>query len=374
MKKPAFSPLQKIVVGLFIFFIGGCFTPRNMEMVQETSSLISDSGNIFLQAPFKNCHAATLTPSGNDTLLYAWFGGDHEGAKNVAIWAAFRNTATNNFSEPFLLATGIDSAGNSQPCWNPVLFTPGNGEIWLDYKVGPNPRKWWAERKISVDDGKTWSVAKRLPAPFLGPIKNKPIQLNSGKILYPSSTESLDEKIWQIHLEISDANGENWQYVPIDNDTFGVIQPTILQHNNGRLQMLCRSRQNAIVQTWSVDGGSTWSPLSKLNVLNPNSGVDAVSLKSGWHLLVYNPMPSGKEWWLGRSVLKLAVSKNGINWTDVGTLENKPSGEFSYPAMIVDNKGMIRIAYTYNRTHIKFVDISEKQLLLLIRKKIYAKK
>lgn len=333
--------------------LSGTMYPVNPAQYQ-----ITDSGRIFNDAPFKNCHAATIAEVGKDTLLYAWFGGDHEGAKNVSIWGCYRYTnQKEQWGKILLLANGQDASGNSQPCWNPVLFKTAAGKIFLDYKVGPNPREWWAERKISDDNGKTWSPAQRLPSPFLGPIRNKPVQLNHNIILYPSSTESLDEKTWQIHLETTDASGNNWQYIPIDCDTFGVIQPTILRYGNDSLQLLCRSRQNAIIQTWSVDNGRSWSRLTPLGLANPNSGIDAVSLSNGWQLLVYNPMLAGKDWWMGRSVLKVAVSKNGSEWTDIATLEQHNEGEYSYPAVIQDSRNMIRIAYTDKRKHIKFVDL-----------------
>ncbi len=333
-------------------------TDGNLSSEASEIIQIKDSGSVFSNPPFKNCHAATIVETSPDTLLYAWFGGDHEGAKNVAIWGCYRYaTQPDQWGDPFLLATGQDSSGNAQPCWNPVLFKTSQGTLFLDYKVGPNPRQWWAERKISLDDGKSWSASSRLPRGFLGPIRNKPIQLTDGNILYPSSTESLDEKTWKIHLERSDAAGNNWQHIAIDCDTFGVIQPTILQHGNDTLQLLCRSRQNKIVETWSYDNGMTWSKLAALNLPNPNSGVDAVSLKRDLHLLVYNPLLAGKDWWLGRSVLKVAISADGRSWSDVATLEDHHSGEYSYPAVIVDSRNNIRIAYTDNRTNIKFVDL-----------------
>jgi alpha-L-fucosidase len=318
---------------------------------------ITDSGRVFANPPFQSCHAATIAETGKDTLLYAWFGGDHEGADNVAIWGCFRYLKTNQWSGVQQLASGQNAEGKALPCWNPVLFKTAGGIVFLDYKAGPNPREWWAERKISYDHGKTWSAATRLPQPFLGPIKNKPLQLNNGTILYASSTESPDEKSWKIHLETSNASGDQWQYLPISCDSFDVIQPSILKYGNDSLQMVCRSKQNSIVQTWSFNNGKNWSALTRLKLPNPNAGIDAVSLYDGWQLLVYNPMQPGKDWWVGRSVLKVALSKNGIDWKDILTLEDHASGEYSYPAVIQDSNRVIHIAYTDDRKNIRFVDL-----------------
>jgi alpha-L-fucosidase len=357
--------MKKVLLALIVFRffmeVSTCLAQHGEGYSKKINLRIIDSGSVFKQPPFKNCHAATIVETGRDTLLYAWFGGDHEGAKNVSIWGCYRYTnRTDQWGSLRQLAIGRDSTGASQPCWNPVLFKSAAGILYLDYKVGPNPRQWWAERKISYDNGRTWSSSQPLPLPFLGPIKNKPLQLKNGAILYPSSTESPDEKTWKVHVEIADPSGSNLRYIEIDCDSFGVIQPAILQYGNDSLQLLCRSRQNTIVQSWSFNKGKSWTPLSRVALPNPNSGIDALSLSNGWQLLVYNPMLAGKEWWAGRSVLKVALSRNGLDWKDFVTLEEQTSGEYSYPAVISDSRQIIRIAYTDNRTNIRFVDLELK--------------
>jgi alpha-L-fucosidase len=338
----------------FSFFIillssFACFAQQN-----TTAQLITKE-SIFNQAPFEACHASTLVELKNGKIMAAWFGGKHEGSNDVAIWIATKDST--HWSVPLKIATGNTNNNLSVACWNPVLFKAKNGTLFLHYKVGPNPRAWWAEYKTSVNDGKTWSTAKKLPNGFLGPIKNKPIQLKNGVILYPSSTESLDEKTWKIHIEKSDSKGKNWKKIEVNCDTFGVIQPSILTYPNGKLQLLCRSRQNVIVESWSENNGETWSKLTTTTLPNPNSGSDAVTLNDGRQLLVYNPLTAGKNWWEGRSILKLAISTNGKNWQDIYTLENHDQGEYSYPAIIQDKKGNIHLSYTTERKKITYVEI-----------------
>ncbi|KQS32250.1 exo-alpha-sialidase [Pedobacter sp. Leaf194] len=319
---------------------------------------VVQSGYVFENAPFAAYHASTLISLNNQKVICAWFGGKFEGSKDVSIWSSTKNDG--KWSEPVEIANGVQNDTVRYACWNPVLFKARNGLLYLHYKVGLNPRAWWAEYKTSKDDGRTWSAAKKLPGGFLGPIKNKPIQLPNGNILYPSSTESADEKKWQIHIEKSDEFGRNWKKIEIDCDTFGVIQPSILSYPHGKLQLLCRSRQNVIVESWSRDNGETWSKLAKTNLPNPNSGSDAVTLKNGKQLLVYNPLKAGKNWWEGRSVLKLAISDDGKLWQDIYTLENHREGEYSYPAIIQDENGNVHLSYTSLRKRIKYVELSLK--------------
>lgn len=88
---------------------------------------------------------------------------------------------------------------------------------------------------------------------------------------------------------------------------------------------------------------------------NPNSGIDAVSLQDGRQLLVYNPLNAGKEWWEGRSVLKVTVSADGRNWKEICTLEDHKTGEYSYPAIIQDKEEAVQITYTGERKQIQYV-------------------
>ncbi|MBL4678520.1 MAG: exo-alpha-sialidase [Mucilaginibacter sp.] len=314
---------------------------------------------IFESAPFAACHASTIVKLEDSKLLAAWFGGTQEGHNDVCIWIAANDGKS--WSAPRKVVDGMQPDGKQLPCWNPVLFKAANGMLYLHYKMGPNPREWWAVYKTSKDNGRTWSAAKMLPKGFLGPIKNKPLQLKNGNILYPSSTESLDEKTWKIHLERSDAGLNKWEHIAIDCDTFQVIQPSILRYSANKLQLLSRSKENVIVQNWSGDDGNTWDKATATELPNPNSGSDAVSV-GAVQLLIYNPLNAGKNWWDGRSVLKLAASTDGEHWKDVFTFENEQKGEFSYPAIIADKKGNIYITYTYNRVKIKFWQLRLKKI------------
>jgi predicted neuraminidase len=327
----------------------------DLQFFQHLKPKVITAEFIFEKAPFKACHASTIVELENGNIMCAWFGGANEGAVDVKIWYSVRDGRS--WSKPKVIATGKEN-GKSSPCWNPVLFKTKAGLLMLFYKVGPNPRAWWGEMKTSKDNGKTWSEAVRLPDGLYGPIKNKPIQLENGQILYGSSTESLDEKTWNIHLEKSDSKGANFKKIEIDNGIYGVIQPSILQHKDGSLQLLCRSRQNVVVSTWSKDDGETWQPLKALDLPNPNSGTDAVSLANGKQLLVYNPLTAGQNWWEGRSALKLASSTNGTDWNDIYTLENHKKGEYSYPAIIQSTNGHIHITYTSERKKIKYIKLA----------------
>lgn len=307
--------------------------------------------------PVPAVHASTITELPGGQLVASWFGGSRESAPDVCIYTSV--FAKGKWSAPTIAATGTDKKIR-YATWNPVLITTRAGKLLLFYKAGPSPRDWWGLMKYSTDKGRTWSKAEKLPEGILGPIKNKPVQLANGTLLHPSSTESKDEKQWHIHVELSDSTGHNWRKVGINCDTFGVIQPSALFHPGNRLQLVCRSRQNVIVQTFSDDNGETWTPLTRQTTRNPNSGIDAVTTKSGLQVLIYNPAVMGADWSAGRNELRVAVSKDGENWNDVYELEKQSTGEFSYPAVIQTRDGLLHITYTYNRKNIKHVVLKIK--------------
>jgi predicted neuraminidase len=315
---------------------------------------------IYETAPFPECHASTIVES-NGRLVAAWFGGTREKHPDVGIWLS--RFEGGKWTPPVEVANGVESPEKRYPTWNPVLFQPRRGPLMLFYKVGPNPDAWWGMLMTSDDGGKTWSKPRRLPDGILGPIKNKPVQLSNGDILSPTSSE---HDGWRVHFERTSDGGKTWQATAPINDgkEFGVIQPSILFHRDGRLQVLCRSRQGKVVESWSGDGGKTWSKPAATALPNPNSGTDAVTLKDGRQLLVYNHTTTTAGRWGGpRSPLNVAVSDDGRNWKAALVLESEP-GEFSYPAVIQTADGLVHVTYTWKRKRVKHVVIDPRKLRL----------
>jgi len=315
--------------------------------------------------PTPSCHASTIVETGSG-LLAAWFAGTDEGNVDVGIRVARHDGS--GWLKSVEVANGTEGEDRDYPCWNPVLFKPKEGPLMLFYKVGPSPRQWWGMLMTSQDDGRTWSRPRRLGTDkklgsnsnLIGPVKDKPIQLKDGSILCPSSTE---HEGWRAHFELTRDLGGTWQVIGPINDgrEFGVIQPTILTYPGGKMQALCRSRQNVIAQTWSDDGGRTWSKIIATKLPNPNSGIDAVTLSDGRQLLVYNHTVRGGGFPSGRNMLNVAVSKDGENWKTVLTLE-RSQGEYSYPAVIQTSDGKVHATYTYQRKSIKHVVLDPKKI------------
>jgi predicted neuraminidase len=316
---------------------------------------------IYESAPFPECHAATIVQSAKGTMLTAWFGGTHEKHPDVGIWVSrFENNA---WSKPIEVANGVQSDQLRYPTWNPVLFQMKDGPLALYFKVGPSPDNWWGEVLISRDDGRTWQDRQKLPNQGIGPVKNKPIQLADGTLLCPSSDETGGP--WTVHVEVTKDAGKTWTKIGPLNDGKKVraIQPTFVLLGGDKLGMLCRDghADGHVLQAWSNDAGKSWTPLEESSLPNPNSGIDAVTLTSGQHLLVYNhtirsgPSPKGREH------LGVAISDDAKNWKAALTLEQS-KGEYSYPAVIQSSDGLVHILYTWNRKKLRHVVVDPAKL------------
>ncbi len=345
-----------LIMGLFLSFPGNTQKPYKGTEAIVKEEFIFQSGDV----PFPICHASTIVET-DKGLIAAWFGGTHEKAPDVGIWMS--RYAAGKWSKPIEVTNGIQSRNKRYPTWNPVLFNTGNS-VLLFYKVGPSPRNWWGEVISSSDDGKSWSKPVRLPESILGPIKDKPVLLSNGWMLSPSSTE---DHGWQVHTELSGDRGKTWtKSLPLnDPEKISLIQPTLLEHPGKKVQILCRSKNNAIFTAWSQDMGLTWGPFISTGLPNPNSGIDAVKMKEGKYLLVYNHIAcKHKEKWGDRNILNIAVSDDGTHWKAAVLLENDPdkNSEYSYPAVIQTPDGLVHISYTWNRKLIKHVVLDPSKI------------
>ncbi len=309
-------------------------------------------------ASYPQSHSSSIAEVTPGQLVATWFAGVHERHPEVTIYVAHWDGE--RWGPAQAVATGTQPGGHQYPTWNPVLFQPPGADLHLFYKVGPNPREWWGMVITSADGGHTWSEPERLPDGILGPIKNKPVVTGMGAWLSPSSTEGPEG--WRLHFEISKDQGRTWQATePVASGPgLDAIQPSVLFYPDGRLQALARTKQGVIASTWSSDRGQSWTPVAAIDLPNPSAGTDAVTLQDGRQLVVYNhaahnPDTPGKG---VRYPLNLAVSRDGVHWEPVVTLEDQPLKEgYSYPAIIQTDDGRVHVTYTWGREKIKHLVI-----------------
>ncbi|WP_052502701.1 sialidase family protein [Halarcobacter anaerophilus] len=328
---------------LSIFFIFICITICNandLKIKKISSELILNQNEYNL----KDSHAPTIL-SLKSKILVAWFAGEKEGDKSVGIW--FSEKVGNKWAK----AKKIVGTGN-EPCWNPVLFQLKSGRILLFYKKGFDIKTWKSKYIFSDDEGMTWSEEISFDNNLYGPVKNKPIYINNEDILCGTSSELNG---WRIYFS-STKDLKKWNIITPKVELkkpFFTIQPTILLHKNGSIQSLSRTQHGKLAETWSYDKGKSFSNIVLTDIKSTNSGLDGLVLSNGTALLVLNAITEKNY----RNKLIILSSKDGKVWKDFLVLENHISGQYSYPSIIQDKKGIIHIVYTYDRKNIKHVEI-----------------
>ncbi|MHA1370555.1 MAG: exo-alpha-sialidase, partial [Promethearchaeota archaeon] len=191
-------------------------------------------------------------------------------------------------------------------------------------------------------------------------VRNALVVLDDGTWILPLNDEETyipeyDAK-WSSRFAYSHDGGKTWEFgdklytihkVP-GNDIGGIIQPSIVQLDDGSLLCLNRSRTGWIVEMRSYDNGNTWTQPRNTKVPNPQCNVCVIRRRpteksKGDLLLVYNPT----HW--GRYPLSIAQSvDNGVNWTCLFDLRDE-MGELSYPCMVETPDGLVHVTYTLHR-------------------------
>lgn len=331
-------------------------TPVEVETDPKKIIVSAEKEWIFTEKITDSCHASTVLPLDNGTVVAAWFAGSSESDDDVKILTSVRGT-DGKWGEPIRV-----SADPNVAHWNPVLFQNDGGTITLYFKVGKDTEYWKTYYSVSTD-GKNWAAPRELVpgdnSGGRGPVKNKPIRLKNGTILAPGSTE-LGGK-YRCFVDISTDNGKTWNRTPEIDSTFlgffktPMIQPTLWESKDGSVHMFTRTKVGKIYRSDSYDGGKTWCSAYPTNLPNNNSGIDLDTDDSGRIFLVYNPIGIPGI----RTPLTLAVSTDdGKTFTKIKTFE-RGLAEYSYPAVVVKGD-TIHITYTYERDYIAYWQIKVK--------------
>ncbi|MBD3421695.1 MAG: hypothetical protein GF398_16390 [Chitinivibrionales bacterium] len=319
-------------------------------------------------------HSATIAQAKNGDLVCAFYGGYEEGEDDVGIYVSrFSGSSWTNPQR-------VENANGDTVCWNPVLFQPSgpNAPLLLWYKHGgwhnnlldkPNSKEGWhGVIKTSNDNGNTWSSRKDLPstsnnyfskwgAQYIGPTKNKPLEMPDGSLLCGSSIEKNERSDWNIHIEKvtpSDyTTGYSVYWGPNNSNLF--IQPAFLYMNASKtnLKMVVREGVNGDAEIGSSsNSGESWGSFSTISVSGSitalKGGIDAQTLNNGWHVIV------GSQGSDRQNGMLVAISDDAQSWSTELMLEkNVGSGyhgqdghRVEYPSVILDKNNKLQLVYT----------------------------
>ncbi|MFY9327581.1 MAG: sialidase family protein [Georgfuchsia sp.] len=311
-----------------------------------------------------SAHAVSLAQRGDGKLIAAWFAGSREGAGDVAIYSSvYENNA---WSAPQRIVDRQHLAHDTQrlirKLGNPLLWrAPDNVlHLWfVSVSCGG-----WAGSAInhmqSSDDGQHWSSATRIiSSPFWNLstlVRNPPLALADGGIALPAYHELLNKRPewlrFDRHMQLVDKTR-----IP---GSSGTLQPAAAALDQHRTIALLRDGGPAhrIQAAHSENAGSDWSPAAATTIPNPNAAIALIRLANGSLLLACNPLEAN------RNQLALLHSRDeGKSWSAPYFIEQGTSeDEFSYPALLQDDTGIVHLAYTWKRQAIKHVALSPAQI------------
>jgi predicted neuraminidase len=363
---------------------------------------------IFPLHPQHN-HAPGIVELADGSLLTSWYRGSGERkADDVAVYGARQPPGASEWSNAFLM---VDTPGF--PDGNTCMMVDPQGRLMLFWPlvlantwescvtqllVSEDPRghgspRWerrdslwlkpddFSEPGLQALDALVASMPQPLPANLEKEVAEvrarmtdklyqrlgwqprcKPTVLPSGRILLPLYSDTYSISL----MAISDDGGGSWRASqPLIG--FGNIQPSVLRRDNGTL--VAYMRENGFTQKIrvceSLDEGEHWGAVTSTELPNPGSGLDAVRLRNGNWVLIYNDLEQGRN----RLVVSLSRDE-GKTWSETRPLEDHLSGSYHYPAIIQSADDRIHAVYSYfveGGKSMKHVEFDESWIGLLTR-------
>ena len=347
-----------------------------------------------------HAHGSCIVECPNSDLLTCWYIGSGERtADDVKIMGARMKKGSTMWSEPFLMA---DTPGF--PDCNACMVVDPNKRLWLfwpvildnhwesaitKYKVSadyqrPGPPRWIEEKDLLLKPGpefqatverdleKQWNPYTQLAIrsgneekliKFLGhlhEISKNTLQQRLGwmprvhpyilqrregpRLIVPLYSDAFDFSL----MALTDDWGQNWKAsAPLVGP--GNVQPSIVQRKDGTLVAFFRDNgppPKRVLVSESNDDGLTWSLAHDIDLPNPGSGLEAIVLKSGRWLMIYNDTE------LGRHSLAVSLSEDeGKTWQFTKHLERDEErsggGSYSYPSVIQAKNGALHATYSF---------------------------
>lgn len=365
---------------------------------EDPQRLVAD-----LPSPRVQAHAANLMELPDGTLACVWFGGSMEGRSDICVFMSRLEPGSTQWSAPVQLS---DDPGRSEQ--NPLLFPAPNGELWLLHTAQSAGHQDTARvrRRISRDNGRTWSPTDTLLDAPPGTFVRQPVQVQAdGSWLLPIfRCVPVPGQAWDGSLDDSAVlrstdQGRTWTRIEVPG-SLGCVHMNIVPASDGALLAFYRSRwADHVYRTRSSDGGLTWEVPQPTVLPNNNSSVQALRLADGRLAIIFNASSAANAtgrreslydeledsggadtatataaaalkrrafWGAPRAPLTLALSEDdGLSWpwqrhleTGDGfcmtnNSEQRLNREYSYPSIRQTADGALHLAYTVFRQHIR---------------------
>lgn len=281
----------------------------------------------------------------------------------LLVWTRFSSGGGEDWDPAFLAARISEDQGRS---WGPEFVLQENigrmnvmepdllrlrsGKILFFFCRKNSPADCLPMLRVSTDDARTFSDPAPLPVEpypsYTGFNHDRAVQLSSGRVILPvffTSDYRVDPRI-RSRVYFSDDEGRTWRagrtILDLPESRRGAQEPGVVELRDGRLLLWVRTEFGRMYQSFSTDGGETWSPLEPSSVISPLSPQSLKRISTtGDLLLVWNN--SEKI----RFPLSLALSRDeGRSWTFARDLDDDPAHTYAYTGIeFLDD----RVLFTY---------------------------
>ncbi|MCX4029875.1 exo-alpha-sialidase [Endozoicomonas sp. SM1973] len=323
-------------------------------------------------------HSVSVVFTGNNNMHAFWYGGEREGAKDVAIYTAQLDVKRNQWHSEKLLfnRANLSSQLNIylKKLGNVVSIRDNEGKIWLFFvsvSIGG-----WAVSSInfvvSDDDARSWSKPRRLiTSPMFNLstlVKGEPFLYENGSIGLPVYHEMIG-KFGEL-LRLS-PTGDVLDKARLSYGRSG-LQPILLSFDSSTASVYLRNGTDAadstLLETKTIDSGKSWQKPYVTDLPNPNAAVSGMTIDSGGSLLVINNLHDKRN-----NLSLFYKAKNSQRWRLVHQFEHKKNTddneyEYSYPTIKQSHDGNFHVLYTWNKTHIKHIRFNQAWLKDRIKK------
>jgi len=308
---------------------------------------------------FQGIPGLTITPGGR--LWATWYAGGHDEGPANYVTLARSDDGGQTWLDPVLV---VDPPGNVR-AYDSVVWLDPLGRLWLFWAQCYTP----SDRIITDGIAGVWAICAGEPdaaspawsAPRRianGVMMNKPVVLANGNWAYPTA-------VWRAgigghtpppalaagaecfsNLTVSTDQGRTYARrggADVPDRVFDEHQ--IVELRDGRLWMLVRTAYG-IGQSYSSDGGCTWSPGAPSAIPGPGSRFFIRRLQSGRLLLVNHQVDPARP----AIRLKLTAwlsADDGQSWQGGLLLDERES--VSYPDGVQDRSGTVWIIYDHER-------------------------
>ncbi len=336
------------------------YIESSIEPQLKPAKVITNPGKKYqtCNREFQGIPGIEITPKGR--MWASWYaGGENEGPENFVLLVTSSDSGK-NWSEPVMV---IDPPGNVR-AFDPNVWIDSLGKLWFFWSQSYSKKNghifdgqsgvWGIYTENPETTSPVWSEPVRFAE---GIMLNKPTVLSNGEWIFPTALwkdglgeGKLSEGLGPLsgaNLSVSDDQGKTFQYrggADIPNRWFD--EHMFIEKQNGLIWSLIRTSYG-IGESYSSDGGKTWSSGKDTGWGGPNSRFFIRRLQSGRLLLVNHALNPKTKKYSRNNLTAYLSDDDGESWHGALMLDERDN--VSYPDGVQDENGDIWIIYDHER-------------------------